>query len=152
MIQSGLKLDRSRHLVLDNHPIAKAARRALQEPCLTCIFHCDTRRFNIAAWRNRQAGVVQELPLGFYHETHVTRKMLDDLRFVCSPWQRTKLMEQAAEGYVADKRFLDERLDREAQERDRMASWKRTNARKFGSVKAEKIDAHYKFTTHMGGF
>lgn len=138
-----IHLDRKWHIVQDTD-FTENLREALDEPDLVTWWNKRVQRYCIGIWRNEDRGLVQELPLVVYHPSRISRYSVEVLKFVCSPWNTRQLKEAARELAQQDRRrdwaFMDESHEKDAL----LKSFRRTNQRKFGDVRAARIDRFYR--------
>lgn len=76
-----LRLDRRRHIIIEEHPIAQAAHDILDEDTLV-YYHRQNGVFVLAVWLNRSAGLIRELPLQFRSPSQVTREQLAAIAYI----------------------------------------------------------------------
>lgn len=139
-----ITLDRKWHVVQELD-VTQNLRDAIDDPDLITWWNKRVHRFCIGIWRNKDRGIVQELPLVFYHPSRISRSSIEVLRFVCSPWNTRQFKEAAKELAQQDRRREWEHRDADAERELLLRSFKRTNQRKFGNQRAERIDRFYRF-------
>lgn len=138
-----IQLDRRWHLIQETDA-TENLREGIDEPDLVTWFNKRVGTFCIGIWRNRDRGIVQELPLVFPHPSALSRKNIETLRYVCSPWATRELIAASKELKQEDRRASWAYMDRTAQKDDLLKSFRRSNERRWGATRAERIDRFYR--------
>lgn len=144
MMAAPIKINPKRHELVELD-VTHAIRERLSEPRMVTIRHLETGKFSVGIWRDERKGLVQELPLEFRHQSQVSRRDIEDLLFMGSMFHVRRAKQHAKDLALQGYREAKERMEEEREKTERRESFRRTNERKFGAIKAEKLHRWYQW-------